>query len=163
MSRYSILITLIIVFQVLKQSNLWTKFESGDRPFDRAVILCDSAYGCRDWLIPPYPGDPQGAQKDFNKAHIKTRNTVERCFGVVKHRFYALKTGIRFHSIEEASKLIICGFILHNMCISAGDDGNDLDGEDDDQDLENEVPDLHTQDLNGSEKRRQQLLNFFVK
>ena len=148
----------------MKQSRLWTKFESGARPFEGAVILCDSAYGCRDWLIPPYPGDPQGAKREFNKAQIKTRNTVERCFGVVKHRFYALKTGIRFHSIEEASKLIICGFILHNMCIQAGDDGTDLDADDYGQpEAAPEDGVLDRSDPSESESKRQQLLNFFVK
>ena len=70
--------------------------------------MADSAYPCREWLIPPFPGDTDGAQKRFNIAQRKTRNIIERCFGIVKNRFYALKTGIRLHKVEDAYSLWIC-------------------------------------------------------
>jgi hypothetical protein len=31
-------------------------FELGERPFEGAVIICDAAYQCLDWLIPPFAG-----------------------------------------------------------------------------------------------------------
>ncbi len=79
-------------FQVLRESSLWDAFQGGARPFPGAIILGDSAYPNTDWLVTPFPGDPDGPKKKFNKAHTRTRNTVERCFGVVKKRFYALAT-----------------------------------------------------------------------
>lgn len=75
---------------VLKETNLWNIFEAGHRPFPGAVILADSAYVLNDWLITPFPGDPAGAKLKFNIAHMKTRNTVERCFGALKASFLAL-------------------------------------------------------------------------
>ncbi len=44
-------------FQVLRESSLWDTFEGGARPFPGAVILGDSAYPNRDWLVTPFPGD----------------------------------------------------------------------------------------------------------
>jgi hypothetical protein len=43
--------------QVLRESSLWETFEGGARPFPGAVILGDSAYPNRDWLVTPFPGD----------------------------------------------------------------------------------------------------------
>ncbi|XP_047127685.1 putative nuclease HARBI1 [Hydra vulgaris] len=69
---------------IIRNSNLWNKFENGELPFNGAVILADSAYPCREWLIPPFPGDPDGAQKRFNIAHRKTRSIIERCLVLSK-------------------------------------------------------------------------------
>jgi len=80
---------------VLRQSSLWDKFENqGSRPFPGAVLLGDSAYPLTDWLLTPYSGDPQGSKALYNRAHIVTRNIVERAFGVLKKRFLSLGTGI---------------------------------------------------------------------
>ncbi|XP_065643973.1 putative nuclease HARBI1 [Hydra vulgaris] len=144
---------------VLRNCNLWNKFEIGELPFNGAVILADSAYPCREWLIPPFPGDPDGAQKRFNIAQRKTRNIIERCFGIVKNRFYALKTGIRLHKVEDASKLIMCGFVIHNLCIRHGDNGNDFEEREEEQADEN----LAQENQNDRAlNRRLQLLNYFT-
>ena len=62
-----------------------------------------------------------GVQGRFNQAHRTTRSIVERSFGVLKNRFYALSTGLRVKSMEYASKLIIAAAILHNLCHQFGD------------------------------------------
>lgn len=69
---------------VIKETNLWRAFEAGNRPFPGAVVLADSAYVLNDWLITPFTGNPDGAKLKFNIAHMKTRNTIERCFGALK-------------------------------------------------------------------------------
>ena len=50
-------------------------------------LLGDSGYPLKNWLITPLatPANPQELR--FQKAHCKTRNTVERAFGVLKQRF----------------------------------------------------------------------------
>ena len=147
------------LFQVLQETTLWEKFEiAGRRPFPGAIILGDSAYPLRDWLISPFPGDPEGAKLRFNVAHIKTRNTIERCFGVLKNRFYSLKTGLRVKDMEVAGKLVVCAAVLHNLCLNHGDtmEEEDLDGNQPPQDL----PDAA--DGPNQEGRRQQLLRHFM-
>ena len=118
--------------KVLRQSQLRQTFEvEGLRLFPGAVILGDSAYPNREWLIPPFPGDPPGARGLFNRAHKRTRSFVERQIGILKNRFYLLRTGIRMKKAEDASKLIQVCVGLNNLCIRLGDDGDDFseDGE----------------------------------
>ena len=152
---------------VLRSSSLWAQFEiNGIRPFEGAVLLGDSAYPLRPWLMTPYPGDPDGAKGRFNMAHIKTRNVVERTFGVLKNRFSALRSGLRLKDPKQASKLIISAAILHNLCILYGDHGEDLSDDDDDDVEEESNPAMPDVDEGGTaaeirERRRNQLLQFF--
>ena len=88
-------------------------------------MLGDSAYALRPWLLTPFPGVAEGAKLHYNNLHIKTRNCIERAFGVAKARFSALKTGIRLKDPVHASKLIMSCMILHNLCIKYGDTGED--------------------------------------
>jgi len=152
---------------VLRQSSLWQSFEEqGDRPFPGAVLLGDSAYPLKQWLLTPFSGDPDGAKARYNSAHIKTRNVVERAFGVIKSRFFALKTGIRLKDPAKAAKLIVSAIILHNLCVRMGDKFEDVEEEeDDDEDPVVEEAEVE-QDDRGTpaeirERRRTQILQFF--
>jgi hypothetical protein len=42
--------------KVLKESALWTAMEAGERPFPGGVLLGDSGFALRDWLVTPFPG-----------------------------------------------------------------------------------------------------------
>ncbi|KAG5896331.1 hypothetical protein JTB14_030534 [Gonioctena quinquepunctata] len=56
--------------RVLRNSSLFRRMENGWRPHANAVILGDSAYPSREWLIPPTYDDPMNpAQTAFNRAH----------------------------------------------------------------------------------------------
>lgn len=114
------------LFKVHQTTTLWDHFEQGHCPFPQAVILGDSAYPCRDWLIPPFVGHPDGERGQFNTAHRKTRNVIERAFGILKNRFTVLKTPLRLRSMEECGRLVICCVILHNLCLKFGDASDDL-------------------------------------
>jgi hypothetical protein len=92
---------------VIRYSHLWRTFENGNLPFPGAVLLGDSAYALRPWLLTPFPGQPEGAKLRYNVAHLRTRNVIERAFGVLKARFYCLKTGIRLKDPAEASRCSI--------------------------------------------------------
>lgn len=149
---------------VLRTSPLWHTFEvEGRRPFEGAVLLGDSAYPLRPWLLTPFPGDPDGAKGRFNVAHMRTRNVVERAFGVIKNRFSALKTGLRLKDPTESSKIITSAIIIHNLCIRFGDQGEDLseDEEEDTPEDEDLLPDDNAEVGPERERRRNQILNFF--
>lgn len=55
-------------------------------------------------------------QHKYNKAQIKTRNVVERQYGLLKRRFPVLAVGIRL-KLETAVNVILACSILHNLCI----------------------------------------------
>jgi hypothetical protein len=125
---------------------------------DRVILFCVT-------------GDPDGAKGRFNFSHIKTRNLVERSFGVLKNRFFALKTGNRLKDPQEASKLILSACILHNLAIKFGDHGEEWSSDEDDDEDDNEddeetnlaLPDVEEGGTaaENRERRRNQLLQFF--
>ena len=55
----------------------------------------------------------------YNDAHAKTRNIVERCFGVLKSRFRCLdKTGgTLLYTPEKVCQIFVASSVLHNFCI----------------------------------------------
>ena len=141
---------------------MWQAFEAeGERPFPGAVVLGDSGYPLTNWLIPPFPGDPDGAQGRFNKAHRKTRSFIERQFGVLKNRFFVLRTGIRMKRPSDASKLVQCVMGLHNLAIRYGDHGDDLEA---DEEEEENADQAQPEEENGADRRmtrRDELLRAF--
>jgi hypothetical protein len=86
---------------------------------------------------------------------------VERSFGVLKKRFYALGTILRVRDVLLASKIIECGCILHNLTVKfcSQELQEDLDDFIQDQNEEDYVE--YNQD-HQRERRRNQLLNFFT-
>ena len=100
--------------RVLRCSSLWHSFEvQRQRPFPGAVLLADSGYPLRDWILTPFP-DPDPDQARYNRSHIRTRNSVERAFGLWKKRFYCLALGLRVRDMALCTKIITCCAILHN-------------------------------------------------
>lgn len=61
--------------------------------------------------------DPQNrAEQRYNEAHIRTRNSVERLFGVWKRRFPILAYGCRL-KLSTTLAVIPATAVLHNMAI----------------------------------------------
>jgi nuclease HARBI1 len=156
--------------RVLKTSSLWRTFEQGELPFPGSVLLGDSGYPLRSWLMTPFLGNPQDdARQRYNFHHAKTRSIIERTFGIWKSRFYILKTGIRVRSMSLASKLIVCCGILHNLAIlhsekseqSEDEELENVQGEDQDreQGQVNAVID-GIEDFHGTQRRNRLLVHF---
>ncbi len=111
--------------RVLRMSSLWTVFEENAfRPFPGSIILGDSAYPCRSWLITPLPERRQLTQQEqrYNRSHKRTRVIVERTIGILKQRFRVLLECVRLRDMKEVAILVKSLCILHNLCIQQGDD-----------------------------------------
>ncbi|XP_046803856.1 putative nuclease HARBI1 [Lucilia cuprina] len=50
------------------------------------------------------------------ESQIRTRNTIERCFGVLKRRFPILSLGMRV-SIDTSMAIIVACAVLHNIAV----------------------------------------------
>lgn len=60
--------------------------------------------------------DPVRAEIEeiYNQHHSKIRDSVERMFGVIKHRFQILLRAINMQDIDKAKIAIESCFLLHN-------------------------------------------------
>lgn len=102
--------------RVLKNSPLFNAFEAGWRPFPNAVILGDSGYSLRDWLLPPIGGVNLSDEESlFNTYHRSTRRTIECYFGVLKQRFACLSIPLRVKPLY-ACEIFKCCTVLQNLC-----------------------------------------------
>lgn len=106
------------------------------------LVSGDSGYPLQPWLMTPIMHPVNNSERRYNRAHIKGRNVIERCNGVLKSRFRCLS---RFRIMNllptAASNIINACAVLHNICIKnrlefydvdedAGDAGNDAPDED---------------------------------
>ncbi|XP_069363515.1 putative nuclease HARBI1 [Maniola hyperantus] len=83
-------------------------------------LLGDSGYPSEPWLLTPILNAADGSQEAIYTArHIKARNCVERCIGVLKGRFRCI---LKHRTLEydpvKAGKIVNACAVLHNMCLS---------------------------------------------
>ncbi|XP_055842498.1 putative nuclease HARBI1 [Episyrphus balteatus] len=77
--------------RVLRNSILYEKMENGWRPHPRSVLLGDSGYPLKEWLITPKCNNLEDpAVRNFNRAHKRTRCLVENSIGILKEKFPCL-------------------------------------------------------------------------
>lgn len=65
------------------------------------VLLGDSAFPLKMFLMTPFLHPSSAEMESYNFAHTKTRNTIERAFGVLKSRFRCLDKSGKFSSIRS--------------------------------------------------------------
>ena len=84
-------------------------------------LLGDRGYGIQPYLLTPFrPDDVSTApQRRYQKAHTKTRNTIERACGLWKTRFPCLDVSGGALQINPncCCTIITATAVLHNMCI----------------------------------------------
>jgi nuclease HARBI1 len=83
-------------------------------------LIGDSGYPLMPYLFTPVLNPTSQNEEAYNTAHICTRNTIERCFGVWKQRFRCLLTGFTV-SLPHVKLYIIALAILHNIAIDMGE------------------------------------------
>lgn len=115
--------------RIFNESRIKQRFEVSEF---KGRLLGDSGYACTNYLFTPVMNPSTQKEEMYNHAHIRTRNCVERCFGVWKQRFRCLLRG--FNTKLEHTKLYIVALaILHNIAmyrqdlldyIEEEDDGN---------------------------------------
>lgn len=77
--------------RVLRNSSLYARMEQGWRPIPDGVLLGDSIYPLKTWLIPPILRNPEDlSQRRFARAHKKTRRIIENAIGILKEKFPCL-------------------------------------------------------------------------
>lgn len=84
-------------------------------------MLGDSAYASESYLLTPIINPtPNSSEERYNKAQIKTRNSVERLFGIWKRRFPCLNKRLG-NKIQNVPPIIVACAVLHNLAIKFKD------------------------------------------
>ncbi|CAL1400844.1 unnamed protein product [Linum trigynum] len=66
---------------------------------------------------------PKNAKELFNHRHASLRNSIERCFGVVKKRFPIIGTGMEpQYSFDTTTNIILACCIIHNFLMGVDPD-----------------------------------------
>lgn len=87
-------------------------------------LLGDSDYGCRRYLLTPLVAPNCVQEERYNASHARTRNAVERAFGVLKRRFSYLGKLIRT-DLETTKAIIVAAVVLHNIAVQTRVDMSD--------------------------------------
>ncbi|KAI5651712.1 DDE superfamily endonuclease domain-containing protein [Phthorimaea operculella] len=102
--------------RVMRCSSLARVWESGWRPFPNAIILGDSGYGLKKWLLTPnipIQIPRTVALERFLRAFKSTRRMVENSLGIIKEKFPCLNY-LRVQP-QIASNVILSCVLLHNI------------------------------------------------
>lgn len=80
---------------IFNGSRVRARFINGE--MGDALLLGDRGYACSNFLLTPLLETHNRAEELYNESQIRTRNVIERCFGVWKRRFCALAFGFNFN------------------------------------------------------------------
>lgn len=101
-------------------SSIFRRLES--KEFGNGLIVGDGGYAVKNYLITPLLNPVTRAENLFQESQIRTRNVVERSYGVWKRRFPVLSLGIRLNISKVEEIIIIATAVLHNIAILQKED-----------------------------------------
>lgn len=90
------------------------------------ILLGDGGYALKSFLMTPLLNPITQGEVAYHAAHIKTRNVIERTFGVWKRRFPILKLGLGIN-LQTSLTVIVATGILHNIAILTRDEQPSMD------------------------------------
>ena len=79
---------------VFRTSAIGRHLQNNNHGIHQEVLLGDSGYQCRPFLLTPYRQENDAAQQRFNNSHCSTRSITERAFGIYKKVFHILGTEV---------------------------------------------------------------------
>lgn len=80
------------------------------------ILIGDNGYPCLPFLLTPVLNATTHEQLAYNNIHRRTRQIVERTFGVWKRRFPCLARGLTTKLICSTTIIIACA-VLHNLSL----------------------------------------------
>ena len=98
---------------IFRNSKLFYRFESGE--FNNYVMLGDGGYPNKNYILTPLQNPVTPSEHLYNESQTRTRNCVERSYGVWKKRFPVLSLGTRLRFRKVQSIIVACA-VLHNKC-----------------------------------------------
>lgn len=101
--------------RIFNESYLKERFEAGE--FHGFWLVGYGGCAEKPYMMTPfrYPGDDY-AKYLYNESQIRTRNVVERTFGILKRRFPVLSTGMAL-KLETVRHIVIACCVLHSIAV----------------------------------------------
>lgn len=124
--------------RILRESDLFEAFETADEKPVKGVLLGDSGYMLRDWLLTPFINPVTAEQQAYNVHHKSARSIVERSIGILKRRWACLRR-LRLQPAKACNVITAC-IILHNRARDLrlpDPSDSESDGESDNEDAGN--------------------------
>lgn len=90
-----------------------------DREFGNNYILGDKGY--ENTNLTPLHNPQTPGERLYNESQIRTRNVVERSYGVWKSRFPVLSKKITLDNTKVQAIIVACA-VLHNIATDMGED-----------------------------------------
>lgn len=104
---------------IFRNSTIKQRFDDGE--FKDSVLVGDSGYAVQHYVITPMLNPVTAAETLFNESQIRTRNPIERSYGVWKRRFPILSLGISIKNLDTVQAIIVATAVLHNIATQFGD------------------------------------------
>ncbi len=98
---------------ILRNSELFATFERGDL---KGIVLGDSGYPVKCWLMTPLAESQTPAERRYNGSQKKTRVVIECAIGRLKKRFNFLHQEVRM-SLDNLPAAIVSCVVLQNIII----------------------------------------------
>lgn len=114
---------------IFRNSTIMQRFERrhfGNKRAWNNILVGDSGYPVKPYLVTPLLNPRTEAELRYNESQIRTRNPVERAYGVWKRRFPGLATGMRL-KLATTQKVILATAILHNIALLEKEDDPPID------------------------------------
>lgn len=105
--------------RIFRESKRRALFEQGK--YGNAVLVGDSGYASANYMMTPLQECHTPAEQLYNESQIRTRNVIERFFGVWKRRFPVMAVGLRVKLIKVLP-MITATLVLHNIARRAGEE-----------------------------------------
>ncbi|KAJ8915524.1 hypothetical protein NQ315_012405 [Exocentrus adspersus] len=125
--------------------------------FQGVICLVIVHTAAKKYLLTPLLDPTTQGENNYNAAHIQTRNSVERTFGVWKRRFACLSLGLRT-KLQTSLTVIVATAVLHKVAVLKNDNFINM------EELIDEVPEMPPQqneNIEGNALRRSLIDNHF--
>jgi hypothetical protein len=84
------------------------------------MLIGDSGYAIEPFLMAKLQETQTPAENLYNESILRTRNVVERQYGVWKRRFPILSLGMRVNLLTMM-EIIVATVVLHNIAVEMND------------------------------------------
>ncbi|XP_030849657.1 putative nuclease HARBI1 [Strongylocentrotus purpuratus] len=151
--------------RILQNSKLARKYHVGQL---KGILLGDSGYPSRQWLMTPLQNPQSQAEKAYNNAHIRTRVHIEQVNGQLKQKFRCLLGHGLQRKPRHAVKIILSCCILYNLSKDCGgpdmehEEGEDEKGEDEEGEDGYEEVHAAAQDEVSGVAARAEIIQYFA-